>query len=78
MEDVCFWLVWTCLVLDLIHEYGDGVLHWYMVTGILFGVLGYHHTISSSLMKWINNILCKVKKGTKNRKKLLKKKRYKG
>lgn len=78
MEDVCFWLVWTYLVLELIHTYGDGVLHWYMALGLLLGVFVFHYTISCTLIKSTNNILCRVKKWAKNHKKLLKKNDIKG
>ena len=65
MEDVCFWLIWTYVTLECIHVYGDGVLHWYMAVGILFGVVLFHYTISCALLKSVNNILYKVKSSTK-------------
>ena len=78
MEDVCFWLVWTYITLEEIHTYGDGVLHWYMAVGILFGVILFHYTISCVLMKSANYILYKVKKSTKKHKKMLKNSDNKG
>lgn len=78
MEDVCFWLVWTYVVLETVHRYGDGVLHWYMVLGIFLGVIGYHSTISCALIKIIDNILYRLKKWAKNQKKMLKKNDIKG
>ena len=78
MEDVCFWLVWTYITLEGIHTYGDGVLHWYMAVGILFGVILFHYTISCVLMKSANYILYKVKKSTKKHKKMLKNSDNKG
>ena len=78
MEDVCFWLVWTYITLEEIHTYGDGVLHWYMAVGILFGVVLFHYTISCALLKSVNNILYKVKKSAKKHKKLLKNSDNKG
>ena len=78
MEDVCFWLIWTYVTLECIHVYGDGVLHWYMAVGILFGVVLFHYTISCALLKSVNNILYKVKKSAKKHKKLLKNSDNKG
>ena len=78
MEDVCFWLIWTYVTLDLIHNYGDGVLHWYMALGMLLGILIFHYTISCVLMKSTNYMLYRVKKWAKNRKKLLKNTDIKG
>ena len=78
MEDVCFWLIWTYVTLECIHVYGDGVLHWYMAVGILFGVVLFHYTISCTLLKSVNNILYKVKKSAKKHKKLLKNSDNKG
>ena len=78
MEDVCFWLVWTYLTLEGLHVYGDGVLHWYMAFGILFGVVLFHYTISSTIMNLINYILCHIKKSTKKHKKMLKNSDNKG
>ena len=78
MEDVCFWLIWTYVTLECIHGYGDGVLHWYMAVGILFGVVLFHYTISCALLKSVNNILYKVKKSAKKHKKLLKNSDNKG
>lgn len=49
------------MTLECIHVYGDGVLHWYMAVGILFGVVLFHYTISCALLKSVNNILYKVK-----------------
>ena len=71
MEDVCFWLIWTYVTLECIHVYGDGVLHWYMAIGILFGVILFHYTISCTLLK-------SVKKSAKKHKKLLKNSDNKG
>lgn len=73
MEDVCFWLVWTYAVLDCIHCYGDGMLHWYMALGLLLGVVACHYTISCVFMKGADYILWHLKKWAKNSKKLLKK-----
>lgn len=78
MEDVCFWLVWTCVVLEILHTYGEGSLHWYMALGILLGVVGYHYTISCIFMKGTDYILYHVKKWAKNHNKLLKKSDRKG
>ena len=78
MEDVCFWLVWTFAILDVLHTYGDGVLHWYMAIGILAGVMGYHYTISCTLIRVSNYMLYRVKKATKKHKKMLKKNGKKG
>lgn len=78
MEDVCFWLVWTYITLEGIHIYGDGVLHWYMAVGILFGVILFHYTISCVSLKFVNYILYKVKKSTKKHKKMLKNSDNKG
>ena len=78
MEDVCFWLVCTCAVLEILHTYGEGSLHWYMAFGILFGVVLFHYTISSTIMNLINYILCHIKKSTKKHKKMLKNSDNKG
>ncbi len=78
MEDVCFWLVCTCAVLEILHTYGEGSLHWYMAFGILLGVAGYHYTIGCILVKGTDYILYHVKKWAKNRNKLLKKNDRKG
>ena len=78
MEDVCFWLIWTYVTLDLIHKYGDGVLHWYMALGMLLGILIFHYTISCVLMKSTNYMLYRVKKWAKKRKKMLKNTDIKG
>lgn len=78
MEDVLFWLFWTYVAMACIHTYGDGVMHWYMVFGMLLGAVVFHYTISCTLIKSTDYILYRVKKISKKRKKLLKNNDNKG
>ena len=78
VEDIGFWLIWTYVTLTFIHKYGDGVLHWYMALGMILGILLFHYTISSALIKTTNYMLCHIKKWAKNHNKMLKNTDIKG
>lgn len=69
VEDVCYWLAWTYITLFLLHTYGDGCLHGYMLLGVILGIILGVSTIGSALIKICIYMLCLTKKGRKTKRK---------
>lgn len=72
LEDIIFWLFWTYVIIDSIHQYNYGSLRGYVFVGIAAGAVIYLTTISCLLMFVISHILYVIKKYSKKIKKMLK------
>ncbi len=78
VEDMIYWLVWTIIVLDKIYVYNYGQIRFYIIVGLMIGLLAYKYTIGWVLMKISNYMLCRTKIFFKKHKKNLKNKGKKG
>lgn len=72
LEDIVFWLFWTYVIIDSIHQYNYGSIRGYVFLGIAAGAMLYLNTISCLLMFIISHILYVIKKCSKKIKKMLK------
>ncbi|MBE5943656.1 MAG: hypothetical protein E7258_01925 [Lachnospiraceae bacterium] len=66
LEDLIYWLIWTVVCIDNVHEYNEGELRIYIFVGIVVGLVVYIYTIGWALWKVISHILCFAKKTIKN------------
>lgn len=73
IEDLIYWSFVSIYVLYKVQKYAYGNIRFFMFLAVIFGILTYWATISSTLVKPLFYMLCRVKKCVQKRNNLLKK-----
>lgn len=56
IEDIAYWALWTYFLICILQKYNKGELRFYIVAGIIIGVIIYKYTIGCALIKATNYI----------------------
>lgn len=62
-EDFVYWIACSILIFLMMYRENDGVIRWFSVAGVVFGMLVYNYTISPFFTKWISFLLNRIIRG---------------
>lgn len=61
VEDLIYWVVASLLIFNMMYKLNDGIIRGFSILAMLFGMLIYHHSLSSYVVEIIAGILIKIK-----------------
>lgn len=60
VEDLVFWIACGLFLFQTLYRINDGVIRWFSISGIAFGMLIYNFSLSNFLVTNISNIVNKI------------------